>query len=1152
MNWQPLQLPLLTGVDTKGDVRAGNPPGLEICRDVQFDEPGGLQTRHPITTFGNNIVGGGTLSNCRRIERNGDELVLFTDTQLYSWSAQASAWVLRGTHMAVAVDEGQRCATPGDQIDGDRAELNNVVVFTWAESTTVYAAALDKTTNAIVVAPTALSSAQRRPRVVALATRILLFVDAGGNNLTVRSIDPASPGIGIAGAGTNVAAGTLNTLYDVVKVEGQDLCAGAHLLTPSTSYRVFTVTPGLVVTGVTKPRTCNSPIAVASTLGTGTQLQIIRENLTAVQGDLLTTSTLADVFVNQPIGTAASSLINQVTVAFANATTAVAFWTSGAGGEASDFTDFTIKTNTVTTANVVGTESVLRRRIGIASRAFTYSGHAYIWTVFAGESGTSSLGNTSGVRAQLQNTYFLYRDDALLISRAADDVAGGFAPSLGRLPGVQLISGSTGFAWCGAVRRTIELGATAEHTGFGARSLREIKFAFDDNRARRCARIGQTLYISGGIPLQYDGLSLTEVGFLVYPWYFEPQVGAAGNLGAGTYTWKATNRWTNAQGEVDRSTTATGMSLTVAASKFVFLNYLPLHVTMKLSPRPPALDMWRTVANAGFDSPFYLVTSQDPNAGIVDNGYVVNDDTQIFGTPLPDNFADATLTVKEVNPENGSVLEFLAPPGAQIMIATDTRIFLAGVSGDPDSIWPSRIRNVGEVASFHDSLTVPVPPDGSSPITAIAFLNETLVAFRGTSIYALPGVGFDNTGGGSNFGPANRLSSDVGAISHESVALTPLGLIFKSRKGWYLLDRSWGVRYIGAQVSAFDSDTVLAVHVVEAQHQVRILTNARMLVWDYVAVSEQAQLGSWSEWTISDGVHATVWNGSYLYLTATGPKIERSTFTGTNYGMDMETMWIKFADLQGAARVRWLELLGEVRAAGYVRIRVARDYIYDGSGDPVYFDDRLWPVTPVTVGSALQVRHGLTQQNMQAIKVRVTAVDVGTTATLNTNGGLDGAIVTSGAPLAMVFQPRVFTDLTLGGAAGNALSMSFGFEQAAAGEAFSFDVRDHFLFDPVTGRWRERVNNVGVRVRLRTGSSPTTSDFNVVQDTTTLIQIQSADGGAVRTINAATMIGQLLFGQLTGGTYIAPTGEAIKLTGLGFDVGLRPGLNRRLPATQKA
>ena len=46
----------------------------------------------------------------------------------------------------------------------------------------------------------------------------------------------------------------------------------------------------------------------------------------------------------------------------------------------------------------------------------------------------------------------------------------------------------------------------------------EITFEFDNDRARRCVRLGETLYITGGQIIQYDGEGVAEVGFHAMPY----------------------------------------------------------------------------------------------------------------------------------------------------------------------------------------------------------------------------------------------------------------------------------------------------------------------------------------------------------------------------------------------------------------------------------------------------------------------------------------------------------------------------------------------------------------------------------------------------------------------------------------------------------
>jgi hypothetical protein len=263
-------------------------------------------------------------------------------------------------------------------------------------------------------------------------------------------------------------------------------------------------------------------------------------------------------------------------------------------------------------------------------------------------------------------------------------------------------------------------------------------------------------------------------------------------------------------------------------------------------------------------------------------------------------------------------------------------------------------------------------------MTGIAFLNDTLVVFREHSIYVLSGDGFDNTGGGSNYGPARMVSADVGAVNQESIALTDSGLLFKSAKGWYLLNKGFQVQYVGAAVADYDSETVVACHSLPSEHQIRICTSSRMLtvsspsagplIGNVVLDSNSAQ---WAEWTppgTLSPISACIWNGDYLVATSGGAFTQAGTYTGTDYGLDIETAWIKLGGLQDFGRVRRIMLLGEYRSAHHLRIRIAYNY------DETVVDDTYWTTTPAVVGSPLQVKIGPSRQQCQAIKVRLTAV----------------------------------------------------------------------------------------------------------------------------------------------------------------------------------
>jgi hypothetical protein len=539
-------------------------------------------------------------------------------------------------------------------------------------------------------------------------------------------------------------------------------------------------------------------------------------------------------------------------------------------------------------------------------------------------------------------------------------VGGGFAQTEGHLPNVQDLTG--GRYGCLALERRVLVGEEGNQS-YAARAPRDVVIEFDADSARRTAELGRTLYLPGALPQQYDGTALAEIGFVVYPWGLFLTLSDTG-LAAGTYTWIATYAWENAAGELERSTTTAVGTATLTQSRSVAVSFIDLHLTKKQGDLAPVrIEVWRSLTLTG--EPLYRITDPDPSETTGDNRYVENDPTS--GSQLVDDvLSDDDASEREQILLPGRTLPDLPPASATIAVAHSDRVFLAGIANAPHQVRYSKIRDEGWTSSFNDGLKVELPTAGG-PVTALAFLNDTLVAFCESAIYALPGDGFDNLGGGQNYGPARLISSDVGAQSQEVIGVTSDGILFHSEKGWYMLDRGFGVRYVGAPVDRFDSDTFVAVHVLETKHQIRCLSTSRCLVFDTIAQQ-------WAEWGLANAVGAVIWDGVYHYATATDVLAEQSDFTGgSGYSLDIETAWIKLSGLAGYAKLRRLHFLGEYRSAHDLRIRIGKDY-----NESAYIDDKTWTVSPTTVGGPEQVRHGVSQPKGTAFRVRITDQAVGT------------------------------------------------------------------------------------------------------------------------------------------------------------------------------
>lgn len=985
---QTAHIPLAYGLQTKVDSRALQLPALSICQNVQFDEEGGLQTRRPYAAMPVAALGGGTVGGMRRLVVDGDELILFTQDELFVWSERDQQWITKGaaSHPAPVIREDAAFVTTEEQRAADRAELAGTVIRVWVQvgaSSEVKVAAADATTGAVIMNPKSLGAGTTRPRLLALATRVLLVFETSTGDLAAMSIDPANVFATTTSATILVGAATYNLRYDMCRSTVTP--ANALLVyrrDTTTSYAVLRIPEGITgFSSTTKAREADRAVAIASA-PSGDRMAVIRTTAAgSVRADILVESTFGDSTVDQVVGTLGADTLRNITAEFQSVATAGTFRCYAVWSVAENTTalNYTTRIGFITSAGAPTVIGQMILNVAPVARAFDYLGRVYFWLAFAKDNNLTA--QTPGFRAQLQNTHFLVRDDGMVVAKAAMGRAGGHATIEGRLPGVQALGGNR-FVFGGEQRRVIRL--DGKHAGYDARSLIDIEAEFDADEARRAVRLGETLYVAGGQILQYDGSGLVEVGFHYFPYRLEAANGGAGPVEAGTYIYKSTWRWDNGRGERERSTTATTEEITLAGASDVSLSPTPFEVTRKVGTTADlftnnrsavVIEHWRTKKNPPEGAPFFLITSNDPSVLTGDNRYLPNEP----GTApalFTDALTDAGLATREANPENGAVLENLAPPPATIIAATQDRILLSGIAGNPHQVWYSKLRGAGEIAAFHDALLFDLPPDGGA-ITALAFLSETLVVFKETAIYSVPGDGFDNTQGGQNYGPARLLSADVGAVSQDAVAFTPRGLMFKSRKGWYLLTGWQPPTYIGGAVAAFDDDEVKAVNVLESQHHVRVLTPSRMLVWDYEVNAEQG--GAWSEWTIEGGRSAVVWRGQHLIIaeTAIGTGdvrvLAQSDFGDPDVvetvGMDIETAWIKLAELQGFARIWFLMVLGEYRSAHRLRIRLKRDY------NETVFQDKLWVVTPTITGGPEQVRHSPSIQQCQAMKVRITAQD---------------------------------------------------------------------------------------------------------------------------------------------------------------------------------
>ncbi|HUV84147.1 MAG TPA: hypothetical protein VMV86_00475, partial [Methanosarcinales archaeon] len=251
------------------------------------------------------------------------------------------------------------------------------------------------------------------------------------------------------------------------------------------------------------------------------------------------------------------------------------------------------------------------------------------------------------------------------------------------------------------------------------------------------------------------------------------------------------------------------------------------------------------------------------------------------------------------------------------------RIFLADLD-DKSKVQYSKIRFEGRPVEFNDSLVINLNPKGGD-ITGMKVLDDKLIMWKSDSMFYLSGTGPNNLGQQNNYIEPEQISADVGCVDKNSLVVTPFGIMFKSRKGIYLISRSMEVLYIGAPVESFNSLTMSSAIVSPNNNQVRFTTTTgECLVYNHF-------LNQWSVFTNHTALSAVLLNSTYYYLRTDSHLYKENLLSFTDNGspikLRVETGWLSLAGVQGFKRMYRMVLLGTWKNSHKLRVRTAYNYI---------------------------------------------------------------------------------------------------------------------------------------------------------------------------------------------------------------------------------
>lgn len=911
---QPININFSQGLETKVDPFQIPIGKFSILRNSVFNKGGLLQKRNgygPLAAVGN--------SDSRFLTTfNGNLTAIGTSFEAYSQSSMT--WVNKGVFQPVQLDVLPLIRSNTNQSFADSVVSENGLVCTvftdnvsnGVSTTPSYKYVIaDVETGQNIVAPTVIpvpsGVVEGSPRVFLLRNNFIIVVT---NNISgtyalkyiaVSTIVPTN--VTTAATITSNYTPNASVAFDGVVANNRLYLAwngndgGGAIRMTSINFTLAqsntVIFSGRVATmmSVTFDETTVTPVVYAAFYNSGSSTGYIL----AVDSSLNT--------VLAPTQYINTLTLNNVTSVAQNGVATVFYEVDKAYSYDAAIKSNYIASKTVTQGGVVGSQNIVARSVGLASKAFLMGGIAYMLSAYS---------------SAYQPTRFLIDESGDVIAKLAYGNSSGYLAT--GLPNVSVTDTVAQIPYL--VKDLVEAanksqGAASSTPVYSQTGINLVSFDIGSSN-KVTAEIANDLHLTGGFLWMYDGYTPVELNTFLYPDDVEVSTsGAGGLITAQQYFYQVTYEWSDNQGNVFRSAPSLPVTVTTSgATSSNTINVPTLRLTYKIV-NPVKLVVYRWSQG---QQTYYQVTSiQIP----------VMNDTTIDSIAIVDTLADSAIIGNNILYTTGGVLENIAPSGVETMALWQSRLVFLN-SEDRNLLGISKQVIEGVPVETSDLLTLFVAPtigsQGSTgPVKTLAALDEKLIVFKENAIYYFNGAGPDNTGANSQIGDPVFITATVGCSNQQSIVFMPSGLMFQSDKGIWLLGRDLSTSYIGSPVEAYtQSATVLSAVSIPGTNQVRFTMDSGItLMYDYF-------YGQWGTFVNVPALSSTLYEGLHTYLDSTGAVFQETPGAYLDASnpvlMSFTTGWINPAGLQGFQRAYEMYILGTYLSPHKLQVQIAYDY----------------------------------------------------------------------------------------------------------------------------------------------------------------------------------------------------------------------------------
>lgn len=938
------------GTDTKTDPKAVVAGKFLRLENGVFTSPQRITKRNGYTKLNPRKAGGGNITSPKLAHGYKDEATCEDGGVFYSFSQSQDAWIERGRYVSTELSR-----IPVDQERAnsgycDCAILGNYTLYAWStagqatiggQTSKIYASVIDNVTDTVLVGPTLIFNTSNT------SPGIVKCVLLGGTTLALVYSDPNTPQLllktVVFSGGGSVSFGSPQTvttnqslLYFNFDIEATATGAAiAYFSTTGVTVSLIDATGAVTSTSNTIDAAAFLPIALSVNAANGT-IWVYWTDTTFVGPPTAAnvvykvySSALAVVLAKTTLATLSAPFEATNIISISQSATQQLIYI-GILAETFPlealYTDQTIAL-TATSAGVVGPPLNFCYGVAPYSKPFTVGSKKYAVFIYRQFGFAAPVAGGGGVLFGAQQPTYFVCDlnpiatglvSPLAVARFGSGVAGSQATLsqiISFIPNVFLLNGVDFIFACGIETQEFNSDFNLSTENFPGGLVGIFSYSIDFNGASSyvAKNSGELAILNGGVVQAYDGQNVNELNFHLFPEISKVDaVTSTGSIGAGTYSYIAIFQWTDAHGNLHQSAPSLPVSVAVVGpDNTVNVTVSGCFLTQKINA---TVSVYRT-QNAGsvyflINDPVFLISV----SGIVGGQILdVYSDAQIAGNPQAYTYPAS------------SVLENGAPPPAMSLLAHNNRLWLVN-SENKNEVWYTKSFQPDVGVSPSPFMIEQLDPKYGD-IVATAEMDEKIVFLKENGIFAQSGDGVNDTGNGSTLSFPQIVPTDVGCSEMKSVVLTPNGVMFKSINGVYILDRSLNTSYIGAEVEAYNSQTITSASLIPSKSQIRFLCSTGLtLVYDYL-------FGQWGTFTNHTGVSSSTWNNSYIYSTGSAIYKEAPGYyldDTVPFSLLLQFSWLALATIQGFQRVRRLIALGDfvngASASHGVSIAAAYDF----------------------------------------------------------------------------------------------------------------------------------------------------------------------------------------------------------------------------------